>query len=86
MTHKIPVSVLVVIHTLELDVLLTRLNRVWHKKQVFREIDQACMEKDYLRAAVCSSGSSTASTEPVTDCQKPGWPARSISKTSRSAV
>ena len=32
-------------------VLLTRLNRVWHKKQVFREIDQACMEKDYLRAA-----------------------------------
>jgi tetratricopeptide (TPR) repeat protein len=32
-------------------VLLTRLNRVWHKKQVFREIDQAYMEKDYLRAA-----------------------------------
>ena len=32
-------------------VLLTRLNRVWHKKQVFREIDQAFGEKDYLRAA-----------------------------------
>ncbi|CDG85397.1 response regulator [Janthinobacterium agaricidamnosum] len=32
-------------------VLLTRLNRVWHKKQVFREIDQACLDKDYLRAA-----------------------------------
>ncbi len=32
-------------------VLLTRLNRVWHKKQVFREIDQAYAEKDYLRAA-----------------------------------
>ena len=32
-------------------VLLTRLNRVWHKKQVFREIDQAYGEKDYLRAA-----------------------------------
>ncbi|TFW17577.1 response regulator, partial [Massilia arenosa] len=32
-------------------VLLTRLNRVWHKKQVFREIDQAYVEKDYLRAA-----------------------------------
>jgi tetratricopeptide (TPR) repeat protein len=32
-------------------VLLTRLNRVWHKKQVFRMIDQACAEKDYLRAA-----------------------------------
>jgi len=32
-------------------VLLTRLNRVWHKKQVFRTIDQACAEKDYLRAA-----------------------------------
>jgi len=32
-------------------VLLTRLNRVWHKKQVFKEIDQAYMEKDYLRAA-----------------------------------
>ncbi|MFM9435042.1 CheY-like chemotaxis protein/Tfp pilus assembly protein PilF [Janthinobacterium sp. CG_23.3] len=32
-------------------VLLTRLNRVWHKKQVFREIDQAVLEKDYLRAA-----------------------------------
>ena len=32
-------------------VLLTRLNRVWHKKQVFRKIDQAYAEKDYLRAA-----------------------------------
>ena len=32
-------------------VLLTRLNRVWHKKQVFRPIDQAFNEKDYLRAA-----------------------------------
>lgn len=32
-------------------VLLTRLNRVWHKKQVFRPIDLAYAEKDYLRAA-----------------------------------
>lgn len=32
-------------------VLLTRLNRVWHKKQVFSMIDQAYAEKDYLRAA-----------------------------------
>jgi tetratricopeptide (TPR) repeat protein len=32
-------------------VLLSRLNRVWHKKQVFRTIDQAYVEKDYLRAA-----------------------------------
>jgi len=32
-------------------VLLTRLNRVWHRKQVFREIDTAFGEKDYLRAA-----------------------------------
>jgi tetratricopeptide (TPR) repeat protein len=32
-------------------VLLTRLNRVWHKKQVFSAIDQAYAEKDYLRAA-----------------------------------
>jgi tetratricopeptide (TPR) repeat protein len=32
-------------------VLLSRLNRVWHRKQVFRLIDQACAEKDYLRAA-----------------------------------
>ncbi len=32
-------------------VLLTRLNRVWHKKQVFREIDLAYLEKDYRRAA-----------------------------------
>ncbi|MBZ2205768.1 tetratricopeptide repeat protein [Massilia soli] len=31
--------------------LLTRLNRVWQKKQVFRAIDQAYAEKDYLRAA-----------------------------------
>nr|WP_229217719.1 tetratricopeptide repeat-containing response regulator [Massilia forsythiae] len=31
--------------------LLTRLNRVWHKKQVFRPIDQACADKEYLRAA-----------------------------------
>lgn len=32
-------------------VLLTRLNRVWQKKQIFRQIDQAFVEKDYLRAA-----------------------------------
>ncbi|MGI4718843.1 MAG: tetratricopeptide repeat protein [Janthinobacterium lividum] len=32
-------------------VLLTRLNRVWRKKQVFNPIDQAYVEKDYLRAA-----------------------------------
>ncbi|MFL6710283.1 MAG: tetratricopeptide repeat protein [Massilia sp.] len=32
-------------------VLLTRLNRVWHKKQVFKMIDLAYSEKDYLRAA-----------------------------------
>ncbi len=32
-------------------VLLTRLNRVWHKKQVFKGIDQAFIDKDYLRAA-----------------------------------
>ena len=32
-------------------VLLTRLNRAWQRKQVFRPIDQAYAEKDYLRAA-----------------------------------
>jgi len=32
-------------------VLLTRLNRAWHRKQVFRPVDQAYAEKDYLRAA-----------------------------------
>ena len=32
-------------------VLLSRLNRVWRRKQMFRLIDQAFMEKDYLRAA-----------------------------------
>jgi len=32
-------------------VLLTRLNRVWQKKQIFREIDQVYLEKDFLRAA-----------------------------------
>ena len=32
-------------------VLLNRLNRVWHRKQIFRLIDQAYAEKDYLRAA-----------------------------------
>jgi tetratricopeptide (TPR) repeat protein len=31
-------------------VLLTRLNRVWHKKQVFKMIDLAFAEKDYLGA------------------------------------
>ncbi|MES2129853.1 MAG: response regulator [Pseudomonadota bacterium] len=37
-------------------VLLTRLNRVWHKKQVFKEIDQAFLAKDFLRAAkLCDS-------------------------------
>jgi len=36
-------------------VLLTRLNRAWQRKQVFQEIDQAYLEKDYLRAArLCS--------------------------------
>jgi CheY-like chemotaxis protein/lipopolysaccharide biosynthesis regulator YciM len=33
------------------EVLLSRLNRVWNKKQVFRAIDQAYHEKDYLKAA-----------------------------------
>jgi tetratricopeptide (TPR) repeat protein len=32
-------------------VLLTRLNRIWVKKMVFRQIDQAYAEKDYLLAA-----------------------------------
>jgi len=32
-------------------VLLSRLNRVWRRKQIFRLIDQAFVEKDYLRAA-----------------------------------
>jgi tetratricopeptide (TPR) repeat protein len=32
-------------------VLLTRLNRVWIKKQIFADIDQAFADKDYLRAA-----------------------------------
>jgi tetratricopeptide (TPR) repeat protein len=32
-------------------VLLTRLNRIWQKKQVFRDIDVAYAEKDYLTAA-----------------------------------
>jgi tetratricopeptide (TPR) repeat protein len=32
-------------------VLLTRLNRVWHKKQIFQEIDAAYIDKDFLRAA-----------------------------------
>jgi tetratricopeptide (TPR) repeat protein len=31
--------------------LLARLNRVWSKKQVFKEIDKACEAKDYLKAA-----------------------------------
>lgn len=33
------------------EVLLSRLNRAWHRKQVFKQIDQAYHEKDYLRAA-----------------------------------
>ena len=33
------------------EVLLSRLNRVWTKKQIFRGIDAAYNEKDYLRAA-----------------------------------
>lgn len=32
-------------------VLLTRLNRVWIKKQIFADIDHAFADKDYLRAA-----------------------------------
>jgi tetratricopeptide (TPR) repeat protein len=36
-------------------VLLTRLNRAWQRKQVFQEIDEAYLQKDYLRAArLCS--------------------------------
>ncbi|MES2298170.1 MAG: response regulator [Pseudomonadota bacterium] len=31
--------------------LLTRLNRIWHQKQVFRQIDQAFANKDYHGAA-----------------------------------
>jgi CheY-like chemotaxis protein len=33
------------------EVLLSRLHRAWNKKQIFRAIDQAYVEKDYLRAA-----------------------------------
>ncbi len=40
-------------------VLLTRLNRAWQKKQIFQEIDQAYLEKDYLRAAkLCEAAAS----------------------------
>jgi tetratricopeptide (TPR) repeat protein len=40
-------------------VLLTRLNRAWQKKQIFQEIDQAYLEKDYLRAArLCGEAAS----------------------------
>lgn len=41
-------------------VLLTRLNRAWQRKQVFQEIDQAYLEKDYLRAArLCSDAAAS---------------------------
>lgn len=30
---------------------VSRLGRVWHRKQVFREIDRACADQDYLLAA-----------------------------------
>lgn len=33
------------------EVLLSRLNRAWQRKQVFKQIDAAYQEKDYLRAA-----------------------------------
>ncbi|HEY5799720.1 MAG TPA: tetratricopeptide repeat protein [Burkholderiaceae bacterium] len=33
------------------QVLITRLNRAWARKQIFKPIDQAYAEKDYLRAA-----------------------------------
>jgi tetratricopeptide (TPR) repeat protein len=33
------------------EVLLSRLNRAWQRKQVFKQIDQAYHEKDYLKAA-----------------------------------
>ena len=33
------------------EVLLSRLNRAWHRKQVFKQIDQSYHEKDYLKAA-----------------------------------
>lgn len=33
------------------EVLLTRLNRAWKRKQVFRPLEAAWQEKDYLRAA-----------------------------------
>lgn len=33
------------------EVLLTRLNRAWKRKQVFRAIDAAYLEKNYLKAA-----------------------------------
>jgi tetratricopeptide (TPR) repeat protein len=33
------------------QVLITRLNRAWARKQIFKPIDQAFIEKDYLRAA-----------------------------------
>lgn len=36
--------------------LMARLNRIWNKKQVFKEIDQAYEAKDYLKAArICEA-------------------------------
>jgi CheY-like chemotaxis protein len=50
-------------------VLLTRLNRVWLKKQIFREIDQAFADKDYLRAAkLCEEQIAHIRCTPSTCC------------------
>ena len=51
-------------------VLLTRLNRVWHKKQVFRDIDQAYQDKDYLRAAKLCDAQMEANPQHALDLQR----------------
>jgi hypothetical protein len=42
-------------------VLLTRLNRVWHKKQIFREIDQACRTRIICARPSCATSRSPTS-------------------------
>ena len=51
-------------------VLLTRLNRAWQRKQVFQDIDQAYLEKDFLRAAKLCETRAAANKLHAVDLQR----------------
>jgi len=86
MAFKLPESVLVVVHTPALDVLLLERARnpgFWQSVTGSREPDDPDLEATARRELLEETGLSVGT---LTDCQKPGWAARSSSSTCNCGV